>query len=186
MTKDTYLNGKRKWGSITAAVLLSAIQLYAFMTGLQIGESGFLIGATLWFTLFLIQTVGNDFAKEDGIFFAGWVFSYLLEICAGTWAFYTLLEIPETDEMMVVVRWGFAIGLSGVVALLPERLLILALTPAKRKVVEPFKPAMAQPATPAKKAGSVFSKFTGGSTKKFDPIEPRKPAERSRLDFDRE
>jgi hypothetical protein len=102
--------------------------------------------------------------------------------------------------MMVVVRWGFAIGLSGVVALLPERLLILAMTPHKKKISEPLGPRPVSGNTPVKKQGSPFDRFLPNKNKvlpKLDPSraahsakdvmesrppfsEPRKPVERPR------
>lgn len=192
MSKDTYMSAKRKWASILSAVLLSGFQLYAFIVGLNIGDNSVAIGATLWFALFLIQMVGNDFAHEDMVFRVGWIFSYLVEIAAGTWAIYALIEIPETSPMLVWLRWGFALGLSGVVALLPERMLIIALTPAKKKptidfnkgkTVEPWKSPNGPDKTPAKKP-NIFSKFNGA--KKYDPLEkPRsEPTYHRSLDKD--
>jgi len=176
MSKDKYLDGKRKWASIAAAVILSVFQLYAFIVGLQIGENRVFVGGILWFALFLVQMVGNDFAQEDSVFRIGWLFSYVVEITAGTWAIYALLGIPDTSMLLEGLRWLFALGLSGVVALLPERLLLIALTPAKRKN-EPVATTKPQPwtssASPAKSGGGLFTPKPLQQATKYDPLDAK-------------
>lgn len=179
MTKDSYMNGKRKYASIVAAVLLSGFQLYAFMTGMNIGDNSVLIGAVLWLALFLIQMVGNDFAEEDAVFKAGWLFSYVVEITAGTWAIHALMEIPDTSIVLVSLRWVFAVGLSGVVALLPERLLMVALSPSKKKTASDFplsrsskdiyKPKPLPPQNTQKKEDK-YRPFIKNPATKYDPL----------------
>jgi hypothetical protein len=176
MSKDSYLNGKRKWASIAAAVILSVFQLYAFIVGLQIGENRVFVGGILWFALFLVQMVGNDFAQEDTVFRIGWLFSYVVEITAGTWAIYALLGIPDTSMLLEGLRWLFALGLSGVVALLPERLLLIAIAPVKHKTATTLTPSTntkPSSSTPSRPAGGLFTPKPLQQATKYDPLDAK-------------
>lgn len=180
MSKDKYLDKKRRIGGILGAVLLSGFQLYAFIEGLHIGD-GFIAGVALWLALFIIQVVGNDFTHDD-VFRMGWMFSYVVEVAAGTFAIYNLLEIPETNLVMSGLRWTLAFGLSGVVAFLPERMLMIALS-GKPKPSEPVKPVASKPqplTSPTKSGGGLFTPKPTQLATKYDPLEAR---EKLRQDY---
>ena len=145
MTKQEYLANK-PIAALVGAIILWLIQLYVFVTGLHIGgDFEFVVGIGLWVALLIVQVVGNDFGKEDTVFRLGWLFSYLLEIGAGTYAIYNIIEIPATDIVFEAVRWVISLGLSGMISLLPERMLFIYLENDKKKHFSPIsKPATNQ------------------------------------------
>lgn len=132
MTKEEYKKAKISSLALPAAGVLLLIQGYAFITGLHVGFDDFdwVVGVGMFLTLLAIQLIGNDLTfEDDAVFYVGWLFSYIVEISAGTWTFYNVFSLP--NEYM---RWILAFGVSGIVAILPERLIYLWTSTRKKKV----------------------------------------------------
>ena len=150
MTKEEYKQKKIKILALPAAVILLVVQLVVFMSGLHVGWDGldWLLGAVLWGVLLAVQLIGNDMSwKDDRVFFFGWLFSYVVEISAGTWTFYGVFDLPNE-----YIRWSLAFGVSGMVALFPERLILLWANSRGRTTpkAEPIKKPPVTPAGPMK------------------------------------
>ena len=140
MTKEEYKQKKVYYLALPSAVALLIMQLVAFMSGLHVGwdDMDWIMGAALWFVLLAIQLIGNDLTwKDDEVFYVGWLFSYIVEVSAGTWTFYNIFILPNE-----YLRWAVSFGVSGIVAMLPERLILLWANnkKPKRDTVSTFKP----------------------------------------------
>lgn len=107
---------------VVAALLLLSVSAVAFTTGLSFnGEWGAYIGFSVWVSLTIIQLIGNDSENhDDGLFTAGWLFTYVLGIGAGAWAFYSWVNIPNE-----IIRWCVSIGIGGATEILPEKLIVI-------------------------------------------------------------
>lgn len=108
------------------AVILLIISAYGFYEGLKFNDASFwsigtLIALLSWCALTIIQMEGNAAyatGELDIILGFGWTFSYGLGIFAGMYAWKNLLGIDDNN-----VAWVVAFCLSGVVEIMPERLI---------------------------------------------------------------
>lgn len=116
--------------SILAAVGLLALSYMGFISGLNF-KGPVLVASCIWASFTVIQFIGNysEHWDADWLFFATWVFTYMVGIAAGTWAAYNWIGIENEW-----IRWSCAIGLGGAAELIPERLLAMFVKSLQAKI----------------------------------------------------